>query len=192
MVVAAALLAGVLVSSPDPFDHWRVPVAVALGALALWIAVQDLRTLTVPDGGAVAIVLIGGGWRLATGIAEGNEWFWTLVMIALDGVLVGLCFWALREIYFRRRGRDALGFGDVKLAAACAVMLGVTAFAWGLLAASLAALCVALARRLVRHDQGDKIAFGAFLAPSCVLLWVLCEWPVLLSSAFGLPELTGQ
>lgn len=93
----------------------------------------------------------------------------------LDALLCGGAFLLVREAYYRCRGHDGLGFGDVKLAFAGGILVGTEGFAWTVLAASLGGLAVALWQQ--RHgttgSEPHRIAYGALLAPTLCLVWLL-------------------
>ena len=153
-------------------------VAVATGAVVAWIAWQDAIDLTIPDGAVIALAALGVGLRLADGSAAGEPLAGTLGTLALDAVLSGGGLLALREYYFRRHGQDGIGFGDVKLAAAGGLLVGTIAFAWALLAASLAGIALVLARKGRAPLSGsEKLAFGAVLAPAIWIAWAAEQMP---------------
>lgn len=174
-LVAAVALATLPVSRHAGL--WTV--ALATGALAAWIAWQDLDDLTIPDGAVVALAALGAGFRIADGSATGDPLTGTLLAIAIDASLCGGGLLALREYYYRRQGRDGIGFGDVKLAAAGGALVGTTAFASALLAASLAGIAFVLARRFrqARPGGSEKLAFGAVLAPALWVVWLAEQSP---------------
>lgn len=161
---ATALAAGR--PSPDP----TLAMLIAVPAIAAWIAWQDAADFTIPDGAVAGLALIGFSHRMLAGIALGVPPVDGLMLVAFDALLAGGAFWAIRELHFRRRGFDGLGFGDVKLAAAGAVLVGATAFAFALLAASLAGLGLAVLRRDAGGPDGRaRVPFGAVLAPALAL-----------------------
>ena len=171
---AAALLGLAAATLPGSGDAGLWTVALATGALAAWIAWQDLDDLTIPDGAVVALAALGAGFRIADGSAMGDPVGRTLLTIAVDASLCGGGLLALREYYYRRHGRDGIGFGDVKLAAAGGALVGTAAFASALLAASLAGIAFVLARRFRQARPGglEKLAFGAVLAPALCVVWL--------------------
>lgn len=171
----AAVIAGAALPATFAAPGLPAPLVVALSApfvvaMLAWIAAADWRRRVVPDGPTAAVALVGAASRLA--LAYPPDMGTTLIAVALDGLLWGGAFWLVREAYFRRHGFDGLGFGDVKLAAACGMLVGLEGFAWALLAASLAGLTAAGLAAL-RGVRLQKIPFGAFLAPVCCATWLL-------------------
>jgi leader peptidase (prepilin peptidase)/N-methyltransferase len=78
----------------------------------------------------------------------------------------------VRRCYARIRGREGLGFGDVKLAAAVGAWLSLDAIplCFGL-AAGAALVAVMIAHLRGRSiERTTKIPFGAFLCPA---LWLV-------------------
>jgi leader peptidase (prepilin peptidase)/N-methyltransferase len=152
-------------------------VAVAsclLGWGMLAIAVIDVRHFIVPD--LLSLPAIPAG-LLASGIfvdpGEGT-------VISLDHVVGtvagGAGLWLVRAGYFALRGREGLGLGDVKLAAAAGAWVGWQLLSLVLLMAAAAALGVVLAAGLLRRTPLSgtaMIPFAAFLAPSIWVVWVL-------------------
>ena len=154
-----------------------VVLATTLATIPLvaWIVVQDLRSFTIPDGAIVALAALA----LAVRVAAHDP----ALAIGLDVLLTGGVLLAFREIYFRRRGFDGLGLGDVKLAAAGGLLVGAQAFAFALLGASLLALAGVAALHVMARGRvalaGRKLAFGALLAPAIHLAWLSQALPFL-------------
>lgn len=176
---AALILAAVaLVATPGSESVPLWPTALAAGLVALWIAGQDLADYTIPDAAVIALAALGAGVRLAEGSLIGELPTATSVAIAVDAAICGGLLLGLREAYYRRRGVDGLGFGDVKLAAAGGIFAGTSGFAWALFGASVAGIAVALAcRRLplrgARPEMADRLPFGALLAPALWVAWMV-------------------
>lgn len=170
----AAVFAATMVLAPGlDAAHWAAPVSIWLAAI--WISWQDLTDFTIPDGAVIALGLLGAAHRIAAdGLAAGATWHAaTLHLVILDFVLAGGCVLAVREAYYRFRGHDGIGFGDVKLAAAGGVLVGASGFALALFAASVAGLIVAGWRRRwnAEFSASDRIAFGAVLTPVLSGIW---------------------
>ncbi|MBQ7666610.1 MAG: prepilin peptidase [Kiritimatiellae bacterium] len=164
-------LSGLVVGTFVDFDHFIIPDSVTKGGVAAGLVlsalVPQLQTglSVVSDGGpggfARVIATVPPTWqaalfRSAAGAAAG----WCLV----QGVRKAGTWW------MRRRGRigpedDAMGYGDVKLAAAIGAFLGWQAVAFALVAGALAGSLVALPAVVVRRKGLlARIPFGPYLA----------------------------
>jgi leader peptidase (prepilin peptidase) / N-methyltransferase len=148
------------------------PVAIAstvLGGLMVAGADVDARTFLLPD--VVTWGAVGCGIVAAAALDQFDPW---LASAAAFGRAIGtaLVLASLRWCYARLRGREGLGFGDIKLAAAVGAWLPlrVIPLCFGL-AAGGALVAVLFARlRGESIDASMKIPFGAFLCPA---LWLV-------------------
>jgi leader peptidase (prepilin peptidase)/N-methyltransferase len=149
-----------------PLDRALLVSALALVLLAA--AIIDLKTLRLPDGLTLATAMLGG--VLAA-------------LRSLDTLLIGLVAAALtfavlevvRSAYVARRRVPGLGQGDVKLAAALALWLGM-ATPWALAAAALIGVVWAMMAR----NRGERFAFGPALAAGALAIGIGAEalrWP---------------
>ena len=172
-ILAGLLLAMLIIGLPAFPDFKASAAAGFLLSMVMWITWQDIDDFSIPDAPMVVIALVGAAVRfMAVGDATGSE----MVLIATDAALCGGALWLIREAYFRLRGIDGLGFGDVKLAAALGILLGTSGFAWSLFIASVAGLLlVAAAAVFLRKRDLDRLPFGAFLAPVGWALWMLAR-----------------
>lgn len=139
------------------------------------IAAQDLRRFTVPDSLNLAAALAGfaGVW-----LEAGSAGLDPTLQVALAGLNMLLCggaLFILREAFFRLRGVDGLGLGDVKLAATAGIWLGWERFALALLIAAAAALIVVALRRWREGDwpRERRIPLALYLAPAVWAVWAL-------------------
>jgi leader peptidase (prepilin peptidase)/N-methyltransferase len=137
-------------------------IALALAAVLGALALYDLRQGRLPDWLTLPLALAGllVAWRdgalgdAAAGAALGYAFF--------EGVALG---------YRRLRGREGLGGGDAKLAAAAGAWVGWQGLPSVVLLAATGALALALARR--RLGAAESIPFGAYLAPAILLVWLI-------------------
>jgi leader peptidase (prepilin peptidase)/N-methyltransferase len=142
-------------------------------ALVLIIVRSDLTTFTIPDEANLAIAALGLVHAYLT--ADVASWAWHDVLDALrSGLLALSVFWIMRVGYRVWRGRDGLGFGDVKLAGACAVWMNPPDQIFALELAVASAAILVFLRGPRRSDA--FIPFGAFLAPSAWLVFVGRSW----------------
>ena len=149
-------------------------LAGLLMAMVAWIAIQDVADLTIPDGPVIGIAVLALADHLRFIAPFTLAQFGRLSLDPALGLIVGGGgLLAVREVYYRRHGRDGIGFGDVKLAAACGLLLGASGFAWALLAASLAGLGLAAIAALRERRWPERLPFGALLAPICWCIWLV-------------------
>jgi leader peptidase (prepilin peptidase)/N-methyltransferase len=175
--VAAAAL-GALVGAAagtSLFEPYQVAASVFLAAMMAAIAFVDFRELRVPDilnliaaGGGLVVAGLDARW-LAQGILP------ALAAALLSLLICGGVFFLLRETFFRLRGFEGLGLGDVKLAATGGIWLSWRDFPLAVLVAAIVAiLLIAVAALLSRGawSRGRKIPFATFLAPAIWLCWI--------------------
>ena len=123
---------------------------------ALALAVFDARTLLIPDLYAAAFAVAGLAGPLSPGLGP-----------ALAGAALGAGLLAgVRAVVGRALGAEAMGWGDVKLAAALGCWLGPVPLLWTVAVAAGAGAAAGLA--LARRRPAPRIPFGAFLAPAGV------------------------
>jgi leader peptidase (prepilin peptidase)/N-methyltransferase len=168
---AVGTLAGGAILSADPL---HISASAFLAATMGAIAMEDMRSMRVPDAWNLPAAL--GGF-LAVALEARSIGMPSLAALAhamVSLIVCGGAFYLLRELYFRWRGVEGLGFGDVKLAATGGIWLGWEIFpAVVTLAAIGAILWVAGAAAVSRGwPRGQKIPFGAFLAPAIWLCWL--------------------
>lgn len=112
-----------------------------------------------------------------TGIAFhwASEWLYASPDELLLGSLLGAAlFYAVRAVYLRLRGVEALGLGDVKFMAAAGLWVGI----WGIAPLILIAALAALAVVLIRHGRSvaseavrrRRIPFGPGLALGLIVV----------------------
>jgi leader peptidase (prepilin peptidase)/N-methyltransferase len=98
---------------PLPFVYLGV-----LAAILIALSVIDLRTGYLPD--KLQLALAAGGLVALYNSPIGMTWPLALAGAALNGAI----FWGLRWLVTRWKGREAMGFGDVKLVAAGGLWIG--------------------------------------------------------------------
>jgi leader peptidase (prepilin peptidase) / N-methyltransferase len=134
----------------------------ALSAVLAWV---DIRKGIIPDWMNAAIAALGLSKALLwDGAAAGLD-------AALQGIAIGIVIWLLRWLYFRARGVQGLGLGDVKFLAAAGIWVGVAGLPTLLLIATLAALA-AIGVLLLSGQQlttRTSLPFGPFLAIALVV-----------------------
>jgi leader peptidase (prepilin peptidase)/N-methyltransferase len=171
-----AAILGLLAGLPafGPVDLWA---SAALAGIMGAIAAEDLRRFRVPDPLNLLAALAGLATIWFASRAQDAQ-VWPAILRALaQAALAGGALWAVREAFFRLRGVDGLGLGDVKLAAASGMWIGPHAFSMAVLFAAIGALAFIGVRRLVDGSwpPDRKIPFAFYLAPAIWLCWFLAE-----------------
>lgn len=170
LLVASFLLAGFSILRSPAATAMIVPMALLLTA---WIVWSDIGDYVIPDVPLVALAFLAVPGRIAAPLFEFDAPLAALVFV-LDGLVAGGSVLLVREVYFRRRGHDGIGFGDVKLAAVGGLLCGLSGFAASLLIASLAGLVIAgVAGCLKSGEFSRKLPFGAILAPVLLVVWII-------------------
>lgn len=168
-IVAVAAAAASLILVPGA--HGALGAGLALVMVA--IAAVDARRFIIPDvlsAAALALGLVHAALDPWQTPVEG------LGLALLRGAVLAACFFALRAVYFRIRGREGIGLGDVKLAGVAGVWLDWTTMPVAIEIAALAALAVYLVGRLMSGRPIAALArlpFGLFLAPAIWLGWLI-------------------
>ena len=131
-------------------DHYLLGLLIALG-VTLAASVSDVRERRIPN------VLVGAGLIATAPLAVvGGRW-----IDAVAGAGLGLALLSLPRLF----ARDAVGFGDIKLAGIVGLALGIsgvmTAVGLAVVAASVAMLVHAGNRRATR---GQRLPFAPCLA----------------------------
>ncbi len=145
-----------------------------LFALILSVAIVDWRDLIIPDWMNSAI--FGLGLAQAAALADGGERWSTVADALARSVAFGGALLLVRSIYGRVRGREGLGLGDVKLAAAGGAWIGWTMLPVVVEIAALSALAIFLvAPRLTggAPKWQERLPFGSFLAPAVWATWLI-------------------
>ena len=91
---------------------------------------------------------------------------------AILGAAVGSGFlWLVSEVYFRMRGREGMGFGDVKMMLMAGAFLGVKRTLLTILAGSFLGSVLGIAFILARRKGSDyELPFGTFLGMAALLV----------------------
>jgi leader peptidase (prepilin peptidase)/N-methyltransferase len=147
-------------------------LGAVLSALMLAIAVSDYRAFIIPDRLSSAAFIVGLAHAAAADPLAPLEGVWTAL---LRGVIVAGALFLFRVVYFRLRGREGIGLGDVKLAGVAGVWLDLSMVTAAIEIAALAALgTYALQQRRRARALRAKamLPFGLFFAPAIWLCWL--------------------
>lgn len=164
--MSAAFLRIVLVNEPKGFTEagWMATTviepalhAVILGCLA-WASWIDMRSLKLPDALTATIAVAA---VLLAVLSPRTSLVSAVLGMLLAGGLTLIC----AIIASRRAGMQAMGGGDIKLAAAIGAWVGALDVSWMLLGAALIGLIAFALRAAVGADGAKRIIpFGPCLA----------------------------
>jgi leader peptidase (prepilin peptidase)/N-methyltransferase len=138
------------------------------------IVISDLQRLRIPDTLVLLTALTGFIWQWLLARETGESLAGAAFMAGLQMLVCGGSLLLLREVYYRLRGHDGMGLGDVKLAAAAGTWIAWDMFAMAaLLASILALLAVGMVAIRKGWPRERRIAFAAYLAPAIWIVWVV-------------------
>ena len=153
LTTAFVFAGGVIVYGPSALSAVRLAFACAL----IVLFAIDLRHRILPDVITLPGIVAGfaASWFLPPG------WISSLIGIAGGGGIL----LAIAEVYYRVRGQEGLGMGDVKMLAMIGAFLGWPLMVLTLVFASFAGSIVGVA--LIASGRGNlqaALPFGTFLA----------------------------
>lgn len=145
-----------------------IAAAVPLFLILSWIVWVDFRSQIIPDQANVLLLLSG----LAQSLLANSI---SLPSAMLGCAIGGTAMYGLRLIYYRMRGVQGLGLGDVKFMAAAGAWVGALNLPFVLLLGCLSALFYVVINGLRQgyFDAKTRIAFGPFLAIGLFVVWVV-------------------
>jgi leader peptidase (prepilin peptidase)/N-methyltransferase len=154
-------------------------------ALLVDLTITDLRERILPD--VVNFFGLGVGLLFSffttsmdgTAMWIANRWFdfpppqpvLSFVDAILGAVAGSGLLWVVAEGYFRLRGREGMGLGDVKMMAAVGAFLGLqrtllTVLAGSLLGSVIGIILIAVSKK----DRNYELPFGTFLGAGALLV----------------------
>ena len=143
-----------------------------LAALMALITLTDVRHFIIPNEFSFPAIPLGILANVA--VFHASDWSAGVMESVLGVALAAGSFYLLRAVWFRWRGIEGLGMGDVKLAGVAGAWLGPDLLAPACLAAALAGLAGVVVMMLIPGRKialADHIPFGSFIAPVILLFW---------------------
>jgi leader peptidase (prepilin peptidase)/N-methyltransferase len=157
LAFAASMIVLVLID----LDHRILPDVITLNGI--WVGVAASLYLATPSQLAARL------YQFAGLEVPGSR------IVALTASLIGLAFgggllWFVREAFFRIRGIEGMGFGDVKMMAMVGAFLGLPLTLLTLMLGSVAGSIMGLAViRLFGKGRDYELPFGTFLGVGAVI-----------------------
>lgn len=164
---------------------WAAAKWALFAALVIELIVSDFETRILPDeftkGGILAGLFLAPVVPLPQGMLSffaplPGAAFASFFNAALTAGLLSGLFYALLYAYERIRGKEGLGFGDVKLVAFIGAFLGLEPSMTAILAGSLAGSLLGFAWiKLSGKDSATfELPFGSFLGAGALLVaWLV-------------------
>ncbi len=164
------------------------PLAVkwaAFSAIMVVLVFTDLRERILPDAVNYVGLAIGLAISLFTPPADGTA-LWlsnklfafpppapaiSLIDALLGAALGASLLWLVGEAYFRMRGREGMGLGDVKMMLMAGAFLGVKRTLLTILLGSVLGSVLGIGFILAKRKGSDyELPFGSFLGAAAILV----------------------
>lgn len=151
------------------FFFWEKSIPMAcIYALAcsayLTMFFSDLETYIVPDSLQITLLILG---IAATVLDPYTPWYAHLI----GAVAFALVFWLVAFIFTKKLGKEALGFGDVKLAFVSGLLLGwQKMLAAMLIATVVGSIVLIILQKVKKRDRTAEYPFVPFMASGIVLM----------------------
>jgi leader peptidase (prepilin peptidase) / N-methyltransferase len=149
------------------------PLAVASTVLGVWMLAGtdiDARNYLLPDTMTAGALLSG---LVAAAVCDPAAAWLGLAMAVVRATCTALALALVRACYAWLRGREGIGWGDIKLAGALGAWLPLQAIPACFALATAAALLTVLVAGLRGHriERLTRVPFGAFLCPAIWLTY---------------------
>jgi leader peptidase (prepilin peptidase)/N-methyltransferase len=153
-----------------------------LSALLIALAFTDMEERILPDemtiGGTALGWLLALAYPMPAGIVtlllppDRTPAGESLAGAVLGGAIPALALWVIGELYRRVRGREGVGFGDVKMLLMLGAFLGFETTMLTVIAASVFGSLAGLAMVAIRGREASlyELPFGSFLAAAALAI----------------------
>jgi leader peptidase (prepilin peptidase)/N-methyltransferase len=142
-------------------DHRILPDVITLNGL--WIGLAISIFLWLP-GPLIARLLQG------LGVADPGPRLISIVSSLIGAAVGGGLLWFVREAYFRLRGAEGMGFGDVKMMAMVGAFIGTALTLFTILVGSVLGSIIGITlMRFAGKDRQYELPFGTFLSFGAIL-----------------------
>jgi leader peptidase (prepilin peptidase) / N-methyltransferase len=145
-------------------------VVAALAVMSVLVSGIDIRTYTIPDK-VILPFLVFAVLLAPFNPFLGAEWYWRLAGGAIGFIAGGAALFITGWVGGKFFGQEAMGGGDIKLAAAFGFLLGwqiiLEGLVLGFILGAFVAIGLILAGRLKRKSH---LPFGPFICAGCLLV----------------------
>jgi leader peptidase (prepilin peptidase)/N-methyltransferase len=156
-----AFAAALIVLAFIDADHRILPDPITLNGL--WIGLLISLVIFIP-GPLVARVLQAAGFSFP------SDRLVSFASSVVGAIVGGGILWAVGEAYFRVRGVEGMGFGDVKMMAMVGAFLGTPRTVFTIMAGSLLGSVIGLVlMRFGGKDKEYELPFGTFLSLGAIV-----------------------
>ena len=173
LLFCAALIALAVIDA----DHRILPDLITLNGL--WIGLV-MSLFLLPPGTVLQPIPgepnLGFAFRLTDGVlrlvgfADPPPVLVSFVSSVTGAIVGGGLLWAVREAYFRFRGVEGMGFGDVKMMAMVGAFIGIPLTLFTILIGSILGSVIGLLMmKFAGKDKGYELPFGTFLSLGAIL-----------------------
>lgn len=163
-LVSGVMTLVIALQLPAGLQQWS---AILLGWVLLALTCIDLDKMLLPDQLTLPLLWLG--------LLLNSQSLFVALPDAVFGAAAGyLVLWSLYWGFKLLTGKEGMGYGDFKLLAALGAWLGWQALPLILILASCVGAVVGIGLLLLRrHQQGNPIPFGPYLATAgwIALLW---------------------
>ena len=140
--------------------NFKTFILISLYFLAVVICAIDFKHYIIPDELNIALLVLSFLWGY-----HNNYFLEDFILMTLGYFLFA---WVLRWSMFKWKGREALGFGDVKFFGAVGCFLDISILPCFLFLSGLAGILIAIIWKILK--KGDMFPFG----PALVLSLLFC------------------
>lgn len=134
------------------------------------VSIIDLKLKIIPDVISLPFILVGIAVTL---FLKYPNWLAALKFSGLGILIGGGSLLLIAEIVSRLKKTEAMGGGDIKLAAMLGAFLGWKAIIFVFFASSVLALVYAVFRIIFdKNQRGETIPFGPFLSLAAMIFWL--------------------
>ena len=178
LLFSASMIVLVLID----LDHRILPDAITLNGI--WIGILLMLYLASPNPFAARLYAFAG-------LGVSNPY-----VLALTGSLAGVAFgggllWFVREAFFRLRGIEGMGFGDVKMMAMVGAFLGLPLTLLTILLGSvLGSVIGVVVIKVFGKGRDYELPFGTFLGGGAIVATLYGDWFIRLYLANFFPVVT--